>query len=261
MFVNRYKIEYSSGDTIVLIPIGDIHVGCRYVDYELLKKVINDIHKHDDWYWCGVGDYFDAIIHSDNRFDHDVIDPDLNTLDKQLSYVEFLFEDIADKCLFMLNGNHDDKIRKKYAFDLVADLCRRLNIDYAGYDAFVRLTFDRGSHMTSIDIFASHGRGNGRTTGSKINNLEKMEEIADADLYMFAHTHDIGVTKKVRYYLNRHCKLVNREQTFVLTGGFLSGYSDEVSSLYTEKNLYKPSKVGCPIIKINPEDGSINVEI
>lgn len=260
MHISSRIINYKFGDEVAIIPIGDIHIGNKNADLAAVKKVIKTV-EENGYYWIGMGDYADSILPNDRRYDFDVIDKSLATPQAQLDYLEDLFHPIREKCLGLLTGNHEDVIRRRYQFDLTRILCKVLDVEYLGYNTFYRLKFVREGHRRKFDFFATHGFFNGRTRSGRITRVEKLAEFIEANLYLMGHTHDLMVTTDIIYSLNTATKLVEKERTFVLTGGFLRGYVDKRDFGYVERKLLKPVKVGVPIIRINPETLRVRVEL
>ena len=204
------------------MPFGDFHIGNKNSDVEAIKAKVRQI-EENGYYWIGMGDYIDAIAPKDARFDGSVVDTNLLTSDQQTDFVIDLLYPIKDKCLGILIGNHEDKVRRDVGVDVVKRMCRELKAEYLGYNALIRLTFVRGErkHYQSVDIFATHGFFQGRTRSGRITRVEQLAQWINADIYLMGHTHDLGYTKDVYYTLNnRASNVVENFQSPVL-GVFL----------------------------------------
>ncbi|RLE38253.1 hypothetical protein DRJ17_04610 [Candidatus Woesearchaeota archaeon] len=257
MRVVKHIIEYEKpGDTFLLIPFGDLHVGHRNCDKDKLIE-IRDFILHQDALWIGMGDYANAIFPHPNekRLDLDVIDPELYTPEKQYQFIYELFEPIKHNCLGLLTGNHDDLLRRRHYHNWVDELAYKLGVPYLDFAAFVKLVFKRGRHTVTIDIFATHGYYSGRRIGGKINRVEDLARYFDADIYLVGHVHEVAGFRNIQLRVTRSCKIVERKRIFAITGTFLRGWKITKTASYAERRLLPPNKIGIISIWICPEPG------
>ena len=186
-------------DTYTIIPIGDIHIGAAGCDEDLLRDTVKFIKSKRNAYWIGMGDYIDAINMSDPRFDAKTLAPWIKMVNladlagAQLERFIEILSPIADKCLCMLTGNHEDVIKKYYERDVYSEIVTRIKLaggfpqdhqmklDYYGW---LRLSFhskegaEPGSRTTAIDLNLHHGFGGGKLAGAKA--LADGEMVVDA---------------------------------------------------------------------------------
>ena len=113
--------------------------------------------------------------------------------------------------------------------------------------------FRRNGHSESLRLFATHGAYNGHKRSGRITRIEDLSSFVDADVYLMAHTHDMLYTQDVVYSVNKAGQRVTKVRTYVLTGGYLSGYVDGSDYNYVETKVLKPLIVGTPIVRIYPE--------
>jgi len=118
-----------------LVALGDLHVGHRNVDYDLLERVIDTIKDMPDCLWIGMGDWADCIVFRDKRFDLNAVDPTCMTPDRQYRRVKELLEPIKDKCIGLLDGNHDYLFWRRYQHNYVDSLAYQLGVPYLTMDA------------------------------------------------------------------------------------------------------------------------------
>jgi len=261
MQIIRHVIEFSSreDDTWILVPLGDIHLGHRNVEFTILEKVLEFIKETPNCLWLGMGDYADAITVKDRRFDLNAVDPDYPTPDKQYRKIRELFEPIKDKCLGLLDGNHDYLHWREHNHNYVDSLAYDLGVPYLTMDAYIRLSFVRnsGKHKKSnqFNIYAHHGWTGARTIGGKINRIEDLATIfPNLHLYLMGHVHLLGAAPP-RYQLsvNNKLQVVDHKEYFVFTGSFIRGYMPNAMS-YIEAKTYVPTALGSPVITINVND-------
>jgi len=240
-----------------LIPVGDVHAGHINCHKDMFINTIEYIKNKPNARWIGMGDYADAISTSDKRFDFSAVDPALPTPDKQYRWIKEQFEPIADKCLGLLDGNHDRKHWTSHNHNYVDSLCYDLGVEYLTMDAYLRWVFIRNKARTAINIYAHHGWAASRSTGGKVNTIHSLSEAWPMlDLYLMGHTHDRGVAPpKVQMEINQNMEHVHHEMNFVHTGAYLRGYVDGTFS-YVEEKGYRPAGLGSPIISIEIDPGS-----
>jgi hypothetical protein len=254
---------------MVIVPIGDMHVGSINCDKRYLKNTIRWIGETENAYWIGMGDYADYISSNDPRFVEGGIDPEFctggfvaNTLmEKEVEYIEKLLYDIRDRCLGIHAGNHEMSIYKYHHFDLSKNLARSLNVPYLGLSAISQILWDKTQfHTTGVKVFSTHGNGSSTTSGGKINRLIKMSQLVpNADLYLMGHNHDkitcddcypdlIG--KQIRF----------KKRIYACTGTFLRTYQ-RGSYHYGEAKGYKPTKTGVVRIDIYPQKKPTDIHV
>ena len=246
-----------------LVPIGDIHLGHKNVDLDLLKKIIKYVEETDRCYWIGMGDYCDAITAKDRRYDLNSIDPRFPTPDKQYRAIREMFEPIKDKCIGLLDGNHDYLHWREHNHNYVDDLAYDLGVAYLTMDAYVRLVFVRKSgkkpKQNRLDIYAHHGWTGARTLGGRINRITDLANIfPNLPLYLMGHVHLLGaVPPRIQLSVDNRLNVVEQRQYFVFTGSFLKGYMPDAMS-YVEMKTYVPTTLGSPIITIRIDDAKPN---
>ena len=250
-----------------LVALGDFHVGHRNVDYDLLERVINTVKDTPDCLWIGMGDYADCITFQDKRFDLNAVDPTCMTPDCQYRRVKELLEPIKDKCIGLLDGNHDYLFWRRYQHNYVDSLAYQLGVPYLTMDAYIRLRFIRksGKHPKTrqFNIYAHHGWTGARTVGGRINRIQDLAKIfPNLDLYLMGHTHLLGqAPPQVQLSVDQHLNVVEHVERFVFTGSFLRGYMPDAVS-YIETKTLTPTSLGAPLIRIQVgENDRIKVEV
>jgi len=263
--VVKHVVEYEkAGDTFLLIPFGDFHIGHKNCDKKKLEE-IRDFIKTQNALWIGMGDYCDAVFPHPNekRIDIDVLDPELNTPEKQYNYVYDLLEPIKSQCLGLLTGNHDDILRRRHYHNWVDSLAFKLEVPYLDFAAFIKLQFRRpyktGYHYQTIDIFATHGYYAGRKIGGKINRIEDLAKYFDADIYLVGHVHEIAGFRNIQLKATRYCNIIERKRVFAITGTFLRGWKKNKIASYAERKLLPPNKIGIISIWICPEPLDLHI--
>jgi len=266
IIIKNIKISNSRNLWIKLIPLGDIHLGNTGCDLKKLKEQINYIKEKKDCYWVGMGDYVDSINYSDKRFDPTTVaEPFIshlsNCIPLQIETLAKLLAPIKDKCLGLLRGNHEEKIRLQHHYDIIYEMRKVLGLDIPDLKdaAIMRLRFNAlrgGSYI--FDIFVTHGNVGGRKGGAKVNRLEDMIGYMDADIYLMGHSHIKVTESRSVLYVDNNLNLKYRKRVLACTGCFLNGYTKGIPS-YVEKWNYPPTSTGCIKLMINPRRHDIHV--
>lgn len=194
--------------TFTLYPLGDLHIGAMNCAEKQIRSVVKEI--KDDPYalWFGGGDVLDSIILQDSkRFDPSVLPSWLlsgqpDEVRMQLSDMvtaerdRFLniVEPIKDKCVGLMEGNHEYAIMKYHNRDLMRDMCKALGVKHLTDCCFVRFKFTRTkrhSHpeTTTVRMFATHGCGGGRRPGSEPTHLHALCSDKTCELVLRGHSH------------------------------------------------------------------------
>jgi predicted phosphodiesterase len=273
MYLYSKEIRYQGDPWIPIYPLGDIHEGTIHCDRKLFRRDVGKIDVDPLALWLGIGDYCESIVMSDPRFAVEEIDPEFIPHLGRLACAQrdaFIRDvmPIKDKCIGLLEGNHEFENRKRHYVDIVRDACRELETEYLSDAAMIRLIFRRvdeeGNHVRSntIKIFACHGHGGGRKTGGKVNKVEDLMDSFDADIYLMGHVHTKLTVKRPRL-LVPNCgkmKLIAKPRIGALTGSYYRTY-EECSSSYGQRQVYAPLELGGVCIKIRPMTGEIETVV
>jgi hypothetical protein len=258
----NFKIDLKSrGDEFTIIPLYDIHYGNALCDVEALKRTVEKIRTTPNCYWFGGGDMCDCINLSDPRFDPRSVILDPKALDNlvytQVNELANILLPIKTQGMFLLEGNHEIKVKKKYHMNPIEIIGGMLKIKAYGYSAYGNIKVKRnGGQGKIIKIFAGHGWGAGRKIGSKINRLIEMGEFITADIIYGGHSHGLIVDSAPNFDLtDSEEPQLKAEQRFVILGGtFLKTYDTNKNghSSYGEEAGYKPTPIGTVETVIKP---------
>jgi hypothetical protein len=265
MEINKKMVKFKGKtDWFYVVPLGDIHLGNKCCDINKCKEMVNWIKDQSNVFWLGMGDYVDCINYSDKRFDPGTVDDIYiknlsNCVPMQIQDVIELLEPIADKCLGLHRGNHEETIRLRYHYDVMYELWKAFGVPNLKDSAITRLSCSDGKgHRSAFEIFSTHGICGGRKGGAKINRLEDMIGFVDADVYLMGHSHVKETETKSTLYLDNQMNLKVKKRILAVTGCFLRGYQEGVSS-YIEKWNYPPTDIGCVKLMFNPRKHDIHI--
>ena len=269
MEVIEKTIDYKVNDgDFRIYPLGDLHVGTKHCTESNLQKTIVEIRDDSQAIWIGLGDYGEFITPNDKRWDSKSIaewlkDEQDNIAEIQTDHLQNLLEPIANKCIGLIEGNHEDSIRRFLHVDVQKNLCKRLDLPNLGYSAWVRLRFARenSNERHIYKCVFSHGSGWAITPGAKMARLQRFMNAFDARIYGMGHMHDI-ITHTVPYLELSDSNIIRqRERVGAVTGCWFKTYTQGVAASYGEKKNYPPTSLGCPKFVINPSNDYVRVEV
>lgn len=99
---------------------GDWHLGAAGVNYQMFDEDVRKIRDTEGLYFIGAGDYKDNYItgtHPGAQFEQ-IIQPGMQDLT-----VKHYMAQVADKCLALIRGCHDDWDKKSTDKDFIENLC------------------------------------------------------------------------------------------------------------------------------------------
>jgi hypothetical protein len=236
--IQEHIINAPLGEPLYLIPFGDIHRDSDMFALDYWRRFLDRASSLPNAIFLGMGDYCDGVstsersIIKDERL-HETTKRNIETFYRETNHKlakELSFMD--GKLIGLLGGNH------YYPFDdgstsdhMLADL---MKTKYLGVCSFIRLTIrdTKSNHKSaSIDIFAHHGKGGGGSAGATFSTLDKMQQTADADIFLMGHDHKRGVVPsnpRIKISRGNGGKLHVKERTPWLgrTGSFLKAYEN-----------------------------------
>ena len=251
--------DITMSNPIYIYLLFDAHYFSSQCDVSLLRRTIREIADNPRAHVIIGGDFFDAILPSDRRFDFNILPKEalenlhdlkcMNTV--MIKKAIELLKPIQNKVIVYITGNHEETAARKFFIDIAGEVGEALNFPVMGYHAYIILSFLRKSNNSTrgkLRIYAHHGWGYGRLPGSKINNLLKMSWDIDADIYISGHTHDYSIYRKL--YLDnvgRSDNLIPRERIFIKVPGLrISWHSDQRETTFEERKGYHYPYVGVP---------------
>ena len=251
-----------------LFPFGDIHAGSYMHDKQRWHRYLEWAKGKKDALFIGMGDYFDLGSTSERRL---LNSPDLHestgsTLDdlymdgvlrmtKELSFMR-------GRLIGLIEGNHYG-VFTRTGITTTQKMCDILGCKYLGVASLIKLHIISTRNANySLDIFAHHGKGSGLLVGSGLNNVQKMADIAIADIYLMGDNHQKVLGYSDKLYLSRDSghkvmRVKQKKQLFARTGSFLKGYEDNKASYVTDK-LLNPTNLGTIKIEITPKRVQVN---
>lgn len=288
MNIARHSITYTGrGVSLYIYPIADVHLGATNCDEELLQDYIVAIRDEPHAYWVGMGDLLDCVGRKgDPRYRQNALaswardeeDPIIVQLWRLVEYLR----PIADKCLGLIEGNHEAWLLSRMGRDIYQEYARLLLGERAddlmlGVHGYIHLVTRRAAGAdqrqagrSDLIIYAHHGWGSGRTDGAAANALgEALRNYPDARVALLGHRHrvlSVGVANvHIDTRQRTRQRLERRHRWGVFCGSFLNGHEADAGSRphpsYAEEAGYAPLPVGAPYLIYRPSRDEISVII
>ena len=240
------SVSYDA-EKLLLIPVGDLHLGSPTCNVEKFLKTIEFI-KNTDCRIVLMGDLMEAA--SKSSVGAGWVEQTYTPQDQLDSLVEIL-EPIKDKVLISLEGNHEERIWKGSGMKVSKILANMLEVPYGGYSAFIKIRVGNQNYM----IYAQHGSSNAWYPHTKLTAAMRTAQHTEADLYLYGHTHELlSLAVPWRYMDKRSRTIKFGKRYFVLTGSFL-----EYANSYAEKKNMYPVKTGIANIILSGREWDIHV--
>uniref|UniRef100_A0A6M3KAW4 Calcineurin-like phosphoesterase n=1 Tax=viral metagenome TaxID=1070528 RepID=A0A6M3KAW4_9ZZZZ len=269
-------IPYKRPDKFRIYPIGDIHLGVVHCDEDSLIKTVSEIQKDKNAYWIGMGDYADLVMPNDfKRWEGKILAPWMkdhvdNIGPTQLRRVDEILSPIWDKCLGLIEGNHDDNIRRYHNYNFMEELLILANkkgeVPYGGVSCFVRLLFKRThagekGETHEYIIHARHGEGSARTSGARaLAVLRLSQSMVNAHITLMGHLHGQEAPDIPQRILCKGGKIKSFETIATMTGAWIRAYMQGVPPCYLERWGTPPSTLGCPVLTIEPDKNRMELK-
>ena len=260
----------SRSDTYTIIPIGDVHLGHVACDERLLAATVKRIAEDPTCYWVGLGDYCEYVNRSDKRYDPEQCadwvraEPRGRIAQVQTEHITQALKPIADRCLGLVEGNHERIVQQKYEWDPFYEIVKALKKE-AGLGADQRLGLGftgwldlryyqapepKRAGLRRVLINLHHGFVGGRLAGAKALNMQRRLWTTGCDLCLMGHSHNTDVFRQSVAELDRGGRKVYPVRKGAFCGTFLGAPVDTVP--YYEEQGYFPTPVGTIEIELRP---------
>lgn len=201
----KHSIAWEEDKQYTLYFLTDLHLGARNCNEGLLKRDIQTIADDPNALWIGGGDYIDCISRrGDPRYREssyaEWLHGEEDVIDAQEQMLFSYLRPIADKCIAMIRGNHEDSALRWYDRDVYWNIVRTIAIARGiepeklalGDNGFVVLEWKKGEKKRDrfeTVIYCHHGYGGGRTPGGHALTLSRLLGDVDCDIALMGHRH------------------------------------------------------------------------
>ena len=286
MEVLHVTIPYSRPDKFYFYDLSDLHLGAVHCHEKALEEKVYEIKSLGrQAIVLGGGDYGDCITPNDiKRWDARILAPwlldDMNSkippwmrsnMDNIgpgiLRRVDEILSPIWGSVVGLIEGNHDDGIRKHNHYNFMKELLllanKKHDVKYAGVQCFLTLHFVRknSNDVHDILIHARHGEGSARTSGARALAVLRMaQSTPDAHVTLMGHLHGQESPDIPQRLTVVKGKLKQRNAIATMTGAWLLAYKQGVPPSYLERYGAPPSVIGCPRIVFWPDRNLMTLE-
>jgi len=246
------------GGEIEIDIYGDTHFGSKSVDEKLLKRHIGET-RETGRYWVHLGDVIDGIAPGERRFDSKNLSgwawdalKDRRLISAEWDYFEMMFSPIADKGLFVLDG---DGKHNEYGDidDCMTKTLNRMGIPGGSPALYLALSCYRNTTSNvAIDLAFHHGWSSGRRSGGKINNIElEFLNYPRAWGFFCGHGHTKTMMPPMVGLVPEGDDVVEIIRKGAMTGGYFRTYARNTVG-YPEKRGYRPVVLGRITLVLRP---------
>lgn len=255
--------NWKSGKTLHLVPFGDVHrnsPGFSWDAWEKFLKRGRELARKDNVLFLGMGDYEDSFSTSERMvlYGSGLHESTTKNIEKQARQdIEKLAKEISfmkGKLIGLMGGNHFPVLKGGITGDQY--LASLLDTDYLGACCALRVSMSvHGGCRIAFDVFAHHGKGGGTTAGGRMNAVEKLEKVCDADIFLMGDNHARGVMptgERLRLCDRGGVLTVKAKPTWIgRTGSFLRAYVEDEPSYVVDAAL-PPANLGHIEFHITP---------
>lgn len=239
--------QLTSESDLILVPIGDLHIGDKCSRLDLVRQAINYVKHRDNARVVLLGDILNVATKTSPGAGP--FDQNMDTTDQIKLAVE-LFSPIKDQIITSLTGNHCDRLSNHAGLDIAELLALSLNVPYGGFSSVINLTVGKQAYT----VYLTHGHGGGTTKSGVLNAIKKLANIyPGADVYLRGHSHQFMVVPE-RTFTGDNGQICPRDRYYVDTGSF----TDYLGS-YAERANYQPVIPSCWSIKFSAKRHNIKI--
>lgn len=237
-----------------IVLIGDLHMGPPFCDYPRFCALTDFIgERPPGWYWAGMGDFFDMKTGTSKG---------LGNAEQVLPYNDCFpilkrrLSPIANRCLFLLRGNHEEAIAKdtKIKIDPMSHFADELGVSYLGKAATV-------SHEIGDQKYIGvyhHGHGGAQTPQGKFGPLIRMIQYSrGADFGAMGHTHGYGLVMLGVKVDDGQGHWVQDKIPAIQTGSF---YKHEADS-YPSDGIMTPAVLGAATVFLYADKHNVHARV
>jgi len=257
-----------------LYELNDFHDGNAAMSEKMVKKAVAAIAAQKHSYVILQGDHLETVAITDSRYSISVHGNRLTRFNAQRNDFMRLLEPIADKVLWLLDGNHEAKIHNIYQPN--DDIAANWNTVYAD-STFVKALFDNwrlGSWHGAGVINSRAGDELQRRTNQLIGlkrNLRNLP-VDDCDIVTCGHYHQClyhppteklvliskslelqgAYSKPGKIWVDKAkglYRIHDDDRHWMCCGSFLRAYAEGISS-YTENAGYQATELGYGHIRV-----------
>jgi len=244
MICGTTRIPYKLGQKFIVKPMYDVHGLSGSCDEKQFKKDLEEYYSKGAYLIFG-GDLFESIIINDPRYQRSN-DKTETQLDDYLNWGEELLTPYAEKIIGIGMGNHELAVLKHHKTDLIARLCRRLDVENLGYSGLRKIIFhEEKSRSRSVVIRYHHGFGGGRTEGASLTRYwRELNAWSDASIGLYGHDHQTKIDRGDRFVMHGDNSFRSESKWLCVCGTYHKTLDKGTIPTYSEVKAYAPTHIG-----------------
>lgn len=270
MFLRAVKFDViADKDGIVeLVPFGDIHIGNPNCDIQKVESVLSYVMEKPNRYLSLAGDLIENNIKSSpgSVFEQSM------SITSQIGWICAKLQPIAEagKIICYTPGNHEyDRSTKEVGISpadlIVSNLMQydsTLGDRYCPEGAYIFLRFRNIKGRTKktareqvacFTIYQLHGSSSASRLGAKVNKVQDMENVVNANIYIHAHTHESFAIPTSVFTVLSQQYLIKEEEAWLVNCNSYLRYGG-----YASRKGMRPTGNKVPVIQLFVNVHSVN---
>ncbi len=206
------EVEFPQNKDIKIYPISDLHIGAKECLLNEWTKFVRKLKKEPNSYITIQGDMMNNGLKNSVTNIYDEI---MSPFEQKRWLVDQL-EEVKDKILCVVPGNHERRSTKEVDVRPLYDVCCELGIKdkYRENAAFMVIRIGdkegNGAKNPTYTLCVLHGSAGGSTTGSSVNKNERFGYVIDnLDVLIVGHSHKVAMTKPEKIHIDTRNKKVS----------------------------------------------------
>jgi len=195
-------IHLKSDQPICIVPLADFHIGSYGTDYSHLERITDELVNTPNLYAILIGDELDLTIKL--RSIPEVFSG-VMTPEQQVAFCESWMEDIKEKVIASIAGNHDLRAYQQAGINVHKQIFAKF-VPYSPGIMHIRL------HLNDIvyNIAGNH-TFRGYSMYNKLHGQKRFsrEQWPEGDIYLAGHTHQPAYLWEIEH---------NKEKLYINTG-------------------------------------------
>lgn len=230
-----------------VVCLADAHLGHKNFNRKKFIEVVDWILLNDA-FWFGGGD----LIENSNKNSVGAGWAEQTcTPQEQIETIVELLSPIKDRCLGLINGNHEDRAFKQSGINPTQVIAGMLGVTMAGDEIFIIIANNKKDvgKGKAYTIYGCHTNTTNKNAGLAFNTMElKVSTWMNVDVMCKAHGHDLGFSPpSIRIDIDKNnLAVVEREMYYWLVGHYLNRPDS-----YIAKTSGRPKPLGTVAIKLD----------
>lgn len=227
------RYDFSKEKELMIIPVGDIHIGAKESYYKNLIKIAN---RYPQAKFILLGDLINNSIKSSKVNPHDDI---LRPAEQQKELISFIKQIGKSRFLGCVAGNHENRTTRVADIQPLESIMLGFDIPYDPNILLLDISVGKRQKDRSFNytILFGHGAGGGRTKGSATNAAYRLRSVNEhgVDIYLSGHTHKPQAMKCNAGIYDKKNKKATTEPYWIMTCSSWVGHEE-----YAKQKMFEP---------------------